>query len=133
MDNRGFKSIGGLSRSLGQSGFGTRYLFPDDGALPTDEPGGHKRPLPVDLAANAASLGAVVIGCSTVDDVVEALERSKQIERTVVIHITNDRYLGVDNYESWWDVRVAEVSEIDSVNAAREEWEQMRSTERFYR
>ncbi len=133
MDNRGFKSIGGLSRSLGQSGFGTRYLFPDDGALPTDEPGGHKRPLPVDLAANAASLGAVVIGCNTVDDVVEALARSKQTERTVVIHITNDRYLGVDNYESWWDVPVAEVSEIDSVNAAREEWEQMRSTERFYR
>lgn len=133
MDNSGFKSIGGLSRSLGQSGFGTRYLFPENGALPTDEPGGQKRPLPVDLAANAASLGAVVIGCKTVEDVVEALARSKEIERTVVIHITNDRYLGVDNYETWWDVPVAEISEIDTVNAAREEWEQMRSKERFYR
>ena len=133
MDNSGFKSIGGLSRSLGQSGFGTRYLFPENGVLPTDEAGGHKRPLPVDLAANAASLGAVVIGCKTVDDVVEALERAKDIDRTVVVHVTNDRYLGVDNYESWWDVPVAEVSEIDTVNAAREEWEQMRSKERFYR
>ena len=133
MDNSGFKSIGGLSRSLGQSGFGTRYLFPENGVLPTDEAGGHKRPLPVDLAANAASLGAVVIGCKTVDDVVEALERARDIDRTVVIHVTNDRYLGVDGYESWWDVPVAEVSEIDTVNAAREEWEQMRSKERFYR
>ncbi len=133
MDNSGFKSIGGLSRSLGQSGFGTRYLFPENGALPTDEAGGHKRPLPVDLAANAASLGAVVIGCNSVDDVVEALARAKDIDRTVVIHVTNDRYLGVDAYESWWDVPVAEVSEVDTVNAAREEWEQMRSKERFYR
>ena len=29
MDNIGFRSIGSLSRSLGQKGFGTRYIFPD--------------------------------------------------------------------------------------------------------
>ena len=33
MDNSGFNSIGGLSRSLGQEGFGTRYAYPKDETL----------------------------------------------------------------------------------------------------
>ena len=36
MDNSGYKSIGGLSRSLGQTGFGTRYVYPEQGRLPDD-------------------------------------------------------------------------------------------------
>lgn len=132
MDNRGFKSIGSLSRSLGQSGFGTRYVFPANGGLPTDEDGREAAVLPVDLAANARSLGAHVISCRSVADVVQALDQARSIERTVVIHIYNDRYLGVDNYETWWDVPVAEVSTLDTVNAAREEWEQMRDQERHF-
>ena len=38
----------------------------------------------------------------------------------------------VPSYDSWWDVPVAEVSESDSVNAAREEWEEMREKERYF-
>ncbi len=132
MDNSGFKSIGGLSRSLGQSGFGTRYVFPENGGLPTDEAAAEVQALPVDLAANAASLGAHVIRCQSVTDVVQALQEAKTIDKTVVIHVHNDRYLGVDSYETWWDVPVAEVSDLDSVNAAREEWEQMRAQERYF-
>ncbi|MBI3957811.1 MAG: 3D-(3,5/4)-trihydroxycyclohexane-1,2-dione acylhydrolase (decyclizing), partial [Chloroflexi bacterium] len=132
MDNQGFKSIGGLSRSLGQSGFGTRYVYPKNGRLATDEDGMDVQPLPIDLAQNAASLGAHVIQCNSVDEVVAALQTAKSIERTVVIHVTNDRYLGVPGYESWWDVPVAEASEIDTVAAAREEWEEMRAKERYF-
>jgi 3D-(3,5/4)-trihydroxycyclohexane-1,2-dione acylhydrolase (decyclizing) len=132
MDNQGFKSIGGLSRSLGQSGFGTRYVYPRNGHLVTDEAGMEVESLPIDLAQNAASLGAHVIQCHSVDDVTAALVAAKQIDRTVVIHVTNDRYLGVPGYESWWDVPVAEVSELDSVNAAREEWAEMRAKERYF-
>lgn len=142
MDNRGFRSIGALSRSLGQSGFGTRYVFPEkievthrDGEavemIPTDEQADDVQPLPVDLAMNARSLGAHVIECESVADVVQALETAKGIDRTVVIHVPNDRYKGVPGY-SWWDVPVAEVSELDAVNAAREEWEEMRTQERYY-
>src|SRR6266536_469451 len=36
LDNSGFKSIGALSRSLGQDGFGTRYVYPRHGVWPTD-------------------------------------------------------------------------------------------------
>lgn len=131
MDNDGFKSIGSLSRSLGQSGFGTRYVYPENGQLPDDEVEA-VRPLPVDLAANARSLGARVIECQTYDDFTAALKAAKDVDRTVVIYIKNDRYVGVPGYESWWDVPVAEVSERDSVRAAREEWEEKRAKERYF-
>lgn len=132
MDNGGFKSIGSLSRSLGQQGFGTRYVFPQHEGLPTDEDEGKAELLPVDLAANARSVGAQVFECHSVNDVSMALVKSRGTERTVVIHVRNDRYLGVDNYETWWDVPVAEVSDSDTVNAAREEWSQMRERERYF-
>ncbi len=132
MDNSGFKSIGSLSRSLGQQGFGTRYVFPKENELPTDEDRDEAMALPVDLAANARSVGAHVVECHSVKDVIQALADVRELERTVVIHVRNDRYLGVDNYETWWDVPVAEVSESDTVNAAREEWVQMRVQERYF-
>ncbi len=130
MDNEGFRSIGALSRSLGQSGFGTRYLFPKDGGLPTDEDADVKH-LPVDLAMNARSLGAHVIQCKSVEDVIDALEQAKSLDRTTVIYVPSDRYKAVPGY-GWWDAPVAEVSEFDSVRAAREEWEEMRAKERYY-
>ena len=131
MDNDGFKSIGALSRSLGQTGFGTRYVFPVDGALPGDE-APKAQPLPVDLATNAESLGAVVFRCTTYDDFVQALGESRKTDRTTVIYIRTDRYENVPGYESWWDVPVAEVSESDTVAEARREWEENRRHERYY-
>jgi 3D-(3,5/4)-trihydroxycyclohexane-1,2-dione acylhydrolase (decyclizing) len=131
MDNDGYKSIGALSRSLGSQGFGTRYVFPQQNGLP-DDSSKLVETLPVDLAANARSLGAHVIECITYDDFVSALKAAKTTERTTVIYIKNDRYVGVPGYESWWDVPVAEVSEIDTVRAARAEWEEMRTKERYY-
>ncbi len=131
MDNQGFKSIGGLSRSLGQEGFGTRYAFPKDGSLPGDGESGI-RYLPVDLAANAESLGAKVYRCSGRQDLVEALEQSRAIDRTVVLYIRTDRYEDVPGYECWWDVPVAETSTMEGVRRARTEWELMRLKERTY-
>jgi 3D-(3,5/4)-trihydroxycyclohexane-1,2-dione acylhydrolase (decyclizing) len=132
MDNRGFKSIGSLSRSVGDNGFGTRYLYPKNGGLPSDADGEGVRDLPVDLAMNARSLGAHVIECQGYNDLVAALAEAKKIDHTVVIYVRNDRYVGVPGYHSWWDVPIAEVSESDSVRAAREEWEEMRGKERYF-
>ncbi|WP_052888962.1 3D-(3,5/4)-trihydroxycyclohexane-1,2-dione acylhydrolase (decyclizing) [Thermogemmatispora carboxidivorans] len=131
-DNQGFKSIGSLSRSLGQGGFGTRYVYPQNGRLPGDEAGSEVVPLPVDLAENARSLGAYVIRCRNTADVVAALETAHAMDRTTVIYVPCDRYEGVPSYESWWDVTVAEVSSNPQVQAARLEWETMRATERCF-
>ncbi len=130
-ENFGYKSIGALSRSLGQDGFATRYVYPKDGALPSDGDG-PLDPVPVDLAANAASLGAHVIKCSTRDEFSAALKAAQKTDRTTMIYIVNDRYEGVPGYESWWDVAVAEVSEMESVQQARKEWEVMRAKERYF-
>ncbi len=131
MDNHGYKSIGGLSRSLGQEGFGSRYAYRKDGALPGDE-AETVDTLPVDLAGNARSLGAHVFECKTYSEFVTALDDAKAVDHTVVIYVENDRYVGVPGYESWWDVPPAEVSEMDSVRQARQEWAAKRATERDY-
>jgi 3D-(3,5/4)-trihydroxycyclohexane-1,2-dione acylhydrolase (decyclizing) len=131
LDNSGFKSIGSLSRSLGQDGFGTRFTFPQEGVLSTDSED-HVQTLPLDLAANARSLGAHVITCETYDDFIAALEASRKIDRTTVIYICNDRYEGVPGYDTWWDVVVAEVSEMPAVQEARKAWEEKRAEERYY-
>lgn len=132
MDNRGYKSIGSLSRAVGDQGFATRYVYPKNGGLPSDLDGDNVEDLPVDLAMNARSLGAHVIECHSYADLVAALKTAKSIDRTTVLYVRNDRYLGVPGYESWWDVPIAEVSEADSVQAAREEWEEKRVMERYF-
>ncbi len=61
-----------------------------------------------------------------------ALDEAKTIDRTTVIYIQNDRHVGVPGYESWWDVPVAEVSEMETVQSARTEWEAKRAEQRYY-
>ena len=132
MDNSGFNSIGGLSRSLGQQGFGTRYVYPRDNKQLGDDAGASAVDLPVDLAMNARGLGAHVIECKTYEDFVAALEAEKSIPKTTVIYIRNDRYAGVGGYESWWDVPPAQVSEMFEVRQAREKWAVGRAKERLF-
>lgn len=126
LDNHGYSSIGGLSASVGAQGFGTHYRYRgESGALDGDV-------LPVDLAANAASLGAHVIRVRTVAEVQQALIDARGMNDTVVIAVEVDREQRVPGYESWWDVPVAEVAEIDSARAARSVYEQMRARKRYY-
>jgi len=132
MDNDGFKSIGALSRSVGSGGFGTRYVYRRDGVLPGDDANGSVRTLPIDLAANARSLGAHVIEAEGYAQFTAALDAARGIDRTTVIYVRNDRVQGVPDYEAWWDVPVAEVSDMPAVKAARAEWEAMRAKERQF-
>jgi 3D-(3,5/4)-trihydroxycyclohexane-1,2-dione acylhydrolase (decyclizing) len=80
VDNHGFNSIGSLSRSLGTDGFGTQYRYRRNGSLGVDSESSPAPVLPVDLAANAESLGARVIRCGTVDDLRAGLEEAKPYE-----------------------------------------------------
>ncbi|TMB98579.1 MAG: 3D-(3,5/4)-trihydroxycyclohexane-1,2-dione acylhydrolase (decyclizing) [Chloroflexi bacterium] len=123
VDNEGFASIGGLSRSKGTAGFGTRYRYRSDGSLGDDAAHSNGEPLPVDLALNAQGLGAHVIRTRNIEELRDALVAAKTIDRTVVIYVPVDRYEGVPSYESWWEVPVAEVSESADVRKAREEHE----------
>jgi 3D-(3,5/4)-trihydroxycyclohexane-1,2-dione acylhydrolase (decyclizing) len=130
VDNHGYASIGGLSRSLGSAGFGTHYRQRDGRQLLDDAP--LAAPLPVDLAANAESLGARVLRTRTIDELRAALAEARGAGGPVVVHIEVDRYEGVPSYESWWDVPVAEVSDDARVRAARGEYERARAAQRQY-
>ncbi|MGA6957309.1 MAG: thiamine pyrophosphate-dependent enzyme, partial [Candidatus Acidiferrales bacterium] len=125
LDNHGFSSIGGLSRACGNEGMGTNYRYRRgekyDGEV-----------LPVDFAANAASLGAWTARANTADELRAALVAGKKQNRTSVIVIETAYDARVPGYESWWDVPIAEVSERDAVKAARREYEQARKKERFF-
>jgi 3D-(3,5/4)-trihydroxycyclohexane-1,2-dione acylhydrolase (decyclizing) len=132
LDNHGFKSIGSLSRSMGQDGFGTRFIYRKDGVLTGDSAKEAVETLPIDFAANARSLGAYVIECQGYDDFTAALEAARSTDRTTVITVQIDRWVGVPGYESWWDVPVAEVSEMPSVQEARANWEAMRRQEKYF-
>jgi 3D-(3,5/4)-trihydroxycyclohexane-1,2-dione acylhydrolase (decyclizing) len=137
VDNSGFASIGGLSRSVGSRGFGTLYRYREGESLGLDLDGAGNGEqagavLPVDLGANAASLGAKLIRASTVDELDAALAEARTLDETVVIHVPTDRYQGVPSYDCWWDVPVAAVSESDAVRQARREYELLRERQRDY-
>jgi 3D-(3,5/4)-trihydroxycyclohexane-1,2-dione acylhydrolase (decyclizing) len=125
LDNHGFGSIRGLSQSVGSGGFGTEYRFRDPRS------GLHQGAvLPIDFAANAESLGARAIRARTHDELRAALDESRREPRTTVIVVETDIDHRVPGYESWWDVPVAEVSEMEPVRAARAAYEQAVRRER---
>jgi 3D-(3,5/4)-trihydroxycyclohexane-1,2-dione acylhydrolase (decyclizing) len=130
VDNHGYASIGALSRSVGSSGFGTLYRFSDNGSVPVDP--ASTDVLPLDLAANAESLGARVVRAKNIAELRDALAGARGADGPVVVHIEADRYKGVPGYEAWWDVPVAEVSDEDSVREAREEYERAHEQQRLY-
>jgi 3D-(3,5/4)-trihydroxycyclohexane-1,2-dione acylhydrolase (decyclizing) len=130
VDNHGFASIGALSRSLGTDGFGTQFRESKAGARGLDSERDPAPYLPVDLAANAESLGAHVIRARGISEFRGALAAAKKVERTVVIHIEVDRYASVPGYDGWWDVPVAATSEAASVRDARKSYEKAKQKQR---
>lgn len=126
LDNHGYASIGGLSAACGSQGFGTRYKFRDsDGNISGQD-------LPIDYAANAASLGAISLHARNLDELKQALAKAHEQTRTTVIIVETDIEQRVPGYHSWWDVAVAEVSSIESVQQARKKYEQSVKKERFF-
>jgi 3D-(3,5/4)-trihydroxycyclohexane-1,2-dione acylhydrolase (decyclizing) len=127
VQNHGFASIGALSESLGSQRFGTRYRYRN--AVTGQLDGGV---LPVDLAANAESLGADVLRTGTIDEFRTALEKAKSAERLTVVYVETDPLAPVPSSESWWDVPVAETAALASTRTAREAYEQAKTIQRPY-
>ena len=125
LDNHGFGSIGGLSQACGSAGFGTHYRYREGGQLAGDV-------VPVDFAANASSMGASAVRARTVDEIRHALILSRAAKQTTVTLIEVDESVRVPGYESWWDVPVAEVSEIKAVREARRDYERNIKRERHF-
>ena len=127
LDNHGFASIGGLSDAVGAHEFGTRYKMRDGRTGQLDGEN-----VPTDLATNAESLGAYVLRPEGREGLMKAIAEARTMDRTTVIAVEVDREVRVPGYESWWDVPVAEVSTVEEVQKAREEFEVMVKNERYF-
>uniref|UniRef100_UPI00215DB441 thiamine pyrophosphate-dependent enzyme n=1 Tax=Streptomyces shenzhenensis TaxID=943815 RepID=UPI00215DB441 len=127
VQNHGFASIGALSESLGSQRFGTKYRYRDgeSGLLDGDV-------LPVDLAANAASLGADVLHAGSVGEFRAAMEKAKAATRTTVVHVETDLYGPNPPGHGWWDVPVGEVSALDTTRTAYETYAAHKHNQRHY-
>jgi 3D-(3,5/4)-trihydroxycyclohexane-1,2-dione acylhydrolase (decyclizing) len=125
VQNHGFASIGGLSETVGVQRFGTRYRYRDPRTGRLD--GGI---LPVDLAANAESLGARVLRARTIAELKGALAEAKDAAGPVVVHIETDPMVPAPDSEAWWDVPVAEVSGLEETRRAREAYEAAKPAQR---
>jgi 3D-(3,5/4)-trihydroxycyclohexane-1,2-dione acylhydrolase (decyclizing) len=128
VDNHGFASIGALSESVGSQRFGTgsRYRNETTGRLDGDV-------LPVDLAANAASLGVTAVRVATIAELRSALDDARAATGPVVIVVETDPTVAAPSSEAWWDVPVAEVSSLPSTQQARKAYEQDRRARQTYR
>jgi 3D-(3,5/4)-trihydroxycyclohexane-1,2-dione acylhydrolase (decyclizing) len=124
--NHGFQSIGALSESVGVERFGTQYRLRNGaGQLAGDT-------LPIDLAANAASLGATVQRARTNDELRSALETARGNARTTVIHIETDPSVSAPDSMSWWDVPVAETAHREATREALIRYQSERVIQRDY-
>jgi 3D-(3,5/4)-trihydroxycyclohexane-1,2-dione acylhydrolase (decyclizing) len=137
VQNHGYASIGALSRSVGGAGFGTHHRVAGDGEAVLDDNAGAALAtaadeLPVDLAANVASLGIPVTSVIDLTELRDALAAARDADGPVAIHVEVDRFHTVGGYESWWDVPVAAVSDRPEVVAARERYERDRRAQRAY-
>ena len=127
IQNHGFSSIGALSESLGSQRFGTSYRYRDAETGLLD--GGT---LPIDLAKNAESLGADVIRVKTIDEFRTALDHARAATRLTAIHIETDMLAPVPSSNSWWDVPVSEVAQLDSTQQARKVYEAHKAEQRDF-
>jgi 3D-(3,5/4)-trihydroxycyclohexane-1,2-dione acylhydrolase (decyclizing) len=127
IDNHGYGSIGGLSQSLGSDQFGTNYRYrsAQTGQLDGD-------PVLVDFTAAARAMGAYALRATTYREFEAALREAQSVPRTSVIVVETDKEARVPGYESWWDVAVAEVSEMRTVQEARAEYEKAVLNERIF-
>lgn len=126
VQNHGFASIGALSESLGSQRFGTAYRRRSgDGRLDGDY-------LPVDLAANVRSLGVEVLDVNSRAELEKAIGTAKAADGPIAIHVKTDPLIGAPDSESWWDVPVSQVSELDSTRAASAKYEESKKAQRGY-
>ncbi|MFF0312379.1 3D-(3,5/4)-trihydroxycyclohexane-1,2-dione acylhydrolase (decyclizing) [Streptosporangium sp. NPDC004379] len=125
VDNRGFASIGNLSEAVGAHRLGTAHRMRG----PAGELDGPY--LPVDLAANAASLGADVLRATDRESLREALLTARAAGRTTVVYVETVPGPAPET-TAWWDVPIAEVSRDPVTRAARERYEDARRDRRPY-
>jgi 3D-(3,5/4)-trihydroxycyclohexane-1,2-dione acylhydrolase (decyclizing) len=128
LDNHGYRCIKNLSGACGGDN-----PFNDFRVRDSESGSFTGAVLPIDYAANAASLGALVLTATSVSELEAALAEARAVKRRpVAIVVEVNPEPSVPDYGSWWDVPVAEVSSSPRVRAARQEYEANLAKERSF-
>ena len=125
-DNHGFGCIHNLQRGSGGKSFGNefRHRLGTPGRL-------EGKPVAVDFAKNAESLGATGLRAATLAELTAALVTAKAAKGTVVIHVPVRADVGLPGY-SWWDVPVSATSQLPGVRAASKAYDRAIKRQKFY-
>jgi 3D-(3,5/4)-trihydroxycyclohexane-1,2-dione acylhydrolase (decyclizing) len=129
VQNHGFHSIGSLSEELGSQRFGTRYRYRNtaSGRLDGDV-------LPVDLAANARSLGVHVVEATSRGELEKAVRMAKDPDDRgpIVIHVSTDPLVHAPDSQAWWDVPVSQVADLPSTRDAYGRYQEHQAGQRHF-
>jgi 3D-(3,5/4)-trihydroxycyclohexane-1,2-dione acylhydrolase (decyclizing) len=124
IDNGGYQCIHGLQRQCGGRSFGNEFRKLRGGRLEGDF-------LPIDYAANAASLGAAAFRAETGAELADAIAAARAETRSVLIHVAVEVGPPVPSW-AWWEVPAADASIVPGVREARERWAAARAEQRYY-
>ena len=121
-DNGGFGVINRLQEFKGTPGFNN--MFKDCRRADSGDPA------LVDFAKHAESMGAHARHCESLADLEAGLEWAKGTDKTTVLSITTEAKTWTPG-DAAWDVGVPEVSERETVRAARADHEDIRAKQRI--
>lgn len=127
IENHGFASIHGLSLAVGSRGFGNQFRLRDakSGRLDGET-------LPVDFVAIARGLGLDAYHVTDRDAFTQALAAARSSPKSTVIVTSVDPSIPSPESGAWWDVPIAEISDMPSVQTARRAYLDHRDEERHY-
>jgi len=110
LDNRGYGCINRLQQACGGAPFNNLLKDTRQGSQGLAE---------IDFALHAQSLGCLSEHPRSVVELEQAVKRARAAERTTVIVIDTDPDQTTEDGGAWWEVGVPEVSERETVRAAR--------------
>lgn len=114
IENSGFQCIRGLSEATtGSENFGNEFRRRGPGQR---QPNGDY--VAIDYVANARSMGATVFSADAPETFREALASAKRVDGPTVIVVAAEKRGGSVGAGAWWDLGVAEVSEIERTREA---------------
>jgi 3D-(3,5/4)-trihydroxycyclohexane-1,2-dione acylhydrolase (decyclizing) len=124
VDNHGFGCIQGLQRGCGGNDFGNQFRHRRGARL-------EGRPVDVDFAKNAESLGATGLRATNAPELRTALALAGNTRGVVLIFVTTPADVRLPGY-SWWDVPISATSKLPGVRTARAAYERAVKRQRFY-
>ncbi|MGB0664684.1 MAG: thiamine pyrophosphate-dependent enzyme, partial [Pontibacterium sp.] len=120
-DNEGYAVINRLQEFKGTPGFNNLLK---DCRIQNPE-----QPLHVDFVKHAEAMGAYARKVDTLDELEEAMQWAQNNDKTTLINIVTDAFAWVPG-DADWDVGVPEVSDRDTVKAARAHQDEIRAKQR---